>query len=228
MAVRTYWLAAGAVMLLAGGWFWGRPLAATAPTPAAASRADLEELRAQLERQQQELRGTQRLAMRMRDALSEQPAPKAEASDERAAPAARAQAAVTSEPSKEDEDRFFNDYFSDLSDEMRSQGHDQARTAEVRSAAATVIAENQLGELDEVDCSSALCRVSLNNVPEEARARFAAVFSTRMGRQFGSGSIHSPIGNERIVGFFAPPEERLPPPLTPLVATGAPTHASNE
>jgi hypothetical protein len=196
----------------------GRARSVSAQQPGAPANAELAELRAELERQKNALRLTdQRVALGLSAAAAAvapvAPTPAAAVPPNEPPPSASAQATPYT---RADEDRFFRSYFSDLSETVRSQGRDTTRTSSVRSAASAVIQEQNLGRLADVDCSASICRVTIEGVTEEARSKFTAVFTTRMASEFGGGSIESPVGSDRIVGYFSKPNEALPTPLEPL------------
>jgi len=113
---------------------------------------------------------------------------------------------------RRDDDRFFEDYFGDLNAALEARGPSAARTAEIRSGAEAVLAEHLLGQLDEVSCSEALCRVVVRGASDETRARFAASFPALMAERLGSSTVHAAAGTDRVVGYFAKVGGVLPPP----------------
>lgn len=177
-----------------------------------ASRDDLEEIRAQLEQQRRELRGTQYQVTRLHDlGAGAAPAPPQEPA---AAPApASARSLEERAPqTREEQERFFATYFSEMGAELEVHGRDVTRTADVGAAAEKVVAENKLGRIEEVTCSDKLCRIVVAGTPEEPRGLFAEVFNARMAQHFGAATLYSPGGGDRLIGYFAKVEETLRPP----------------
>jgi hypothetical protein len=207
------WVAIGTLALTFGAWYLGHQSSPKAGAlEGAVSRSELDELRAQLRRQQGELRGTQLQVTRLRDVGADAKASGPAPSENPGREAAQAVPAEAPPLTREQHDRFFDTYFGELAAALDAQGASASRTSDIRSAAETVVAENKLGRLEEVTCSAKLCRVVVESAGSEAGEHFAELFSSRMARHFGGATVHAPGGGERVIGYFSRVDESLQPP----------------
>jgi len=218
-------LAAGAAVLAVGGVIGLVVWRSSAPDTAKSAKSELSELQSSAKANQhaitqleKELRDTKILAARAHAGVTlAEPAATAITSAAVPPPApeedsVEAAAAAEASHTPEQENEFFEDYFTQLGSIMQGEGVDAAWSAEVSQAVREAFGRQNLqgSKLARIECGSTLCRVDSEHADEKAREMFKMTFVGSLGGRFERFTLHAPVGALKTTTIMAKAGANLP------------------